>query len=79
MPRHNQGRKFYLTDKLHSFTLSKYNGKVWLCRLATIEVTKAFNVPLPQEDAPTYVKVQFEGEGTPSKFRKEFSTGTVTD
>lgn len=69
----------HLTDKLHSFTSSEYDGKNRLCGLATIIVTKAFNVPLPREDAATFIKVQYGGEGTPSKFRKEFFTGTVMD
>jgi hypothetical protein len=42
---------FHLTDKLRSFTLSKYDGKDWLCRLSRIVVTKAFNVPVSQADA----------------------------
>jgi hypothetical protein len=70
---------FHLTDELRSFASGGYDGKDRLCGLATIVVTKAFGVNVPRADAATYVKVQYGGEGTPSKFRREFSTGTVTD
>ncbi len=55
----------HLMDKLHSFVSSKYNGKNWLCGLATIMVTKAFDVPVPLTNAATYVKVQYGGGGHP--------------
>jgi hypothetical protein len=70
---------FHLTDELRSFASGGYDGKHRLCGLATIVVTKAFGVNVPRADAATFVKVQYGGEGTPSKFRREFSTGTVTD
>jgi len=65
---------FYLSDQLHSLSSLQYEGKNRLCGLATIIVTKAFDIPIPKEDAATYVKVAY-GEG--SEYEKVFYTGTV--
>lgn len=67
---------FHLSDSLVSVDSLKYEGKSQLCGLATIIVTKAFDIPLLKEDAATYVKVVY-GEG--SEHEKVFYTGTVVD
>jgi len=70
---------FHLSEQLHSFPdglgSEKYEGKNELCGLATVIVTKAFDIPIPKEDAATYIKVRY-GEG---EHKKTFYTGTVTD
>ncbi|KAL7543424.1 hypothetical protein ACHAXR_012705 [Thalassiosira sp. AJA248-18] len=67
---------FHLADQLQSLSSLKYEGKNQLCGLATIIVTKAFDIPIPKEDAATYVKVVY-GESTDHE--KTFYTGTVVD
>jgi hypothetical protein len=62
-------------DTLSSFTKSEYDGKNRLCGLATIIVSKATNLPMPKEDAATFVKVDVKSK-TGSK---TFNTGTVMD
>jgi len=62
-------------DTLDSFTKSEYDGKNRLCGLATIIVSKATNLPMPKEDAATFVKVDVKSK-TGSKI---FNTGTVMD
>lgn len=71
------GDLFHLSQEhLGSLSASQYEGKDKLCGLVTIIVTKAFDIPIPREDAATYVKVVY-GEGT--KHEKVFYTGTVCD
>ncbi|KAL7526718.1 hypothetical protein ACHAXR_001619, partial [Thalassiosira sp. AJA248-18] len=67
---------FHLSDQLHSLSSPVYHGKNNLSGLVTIIVTKAFDIPIPKEDAATHVKVVY-GEG--SDHEKTFSTGTVMD
>jgi len=67
---------FHLSKELQSLTSAKYMGKNELCGLATIIVTRAFDIPIPKEDAATHVKVVY-GEG--SEHEQTFYTGTVTD
>ena len=71
---------FHLSDQLHSFPdgmeSEKYEGKNELCGLATVIVTKAFDIPIPRRDAATYVKVTY-GKG--SDHKKTFYTGSVVD
>jgi len=67
---------FHLSKQLQSLTSAKYKGKNELCGLATIIVTRAFDIPIPKEDAATHVKVVY-GEGT--EHEQTFYTGTVTD
>jgi hypothetical protein len=67
---------FHLSEHLQSLTSGKYWGKDQLCGLVTIIVTKAMDVPIPREDAATYVKVVY---GDDSDHEKTFYTGTVTD
>ena len=62
-------------DTLASFTKSEYDGKNRLCGLATIIVSKAMNLPMPKEDAATFVKLDVKSK-TGSKI---FNTGTVMD
>eukprot|EP00584_Thalassiosira_punctigera_P003085 CAMPEP_0172538734 /NCGR_PEP_ID=MMETSP1067-20121228/10062_1 /TAXON_ID=265564 ORGANISM="Thalassiosira punctigera, Strain Tpunct2005C2" /NCGR_SAMPLE_ID=MMETSP1067 /ASSEMBLY_ACC=CAM_ASM_000444 /LENGTH=785 /DNA_ID=CAMNT_0013324287 /DNA_START=93 /DNA_END=2450 /DNA_ORIENTATION=+ len=66
----------YLSEYLQSLYSPKYEGKDQLCGLATIIVTRAFGIPIPKEDAATYVKVVY---GESSENEKPFCTGTVTD
>ena len=80
-----QGDLFHLTrDCLDSFTSENYHGKNHLCGLATIIVSKATSIPLPREDAATFVSVEVRSgaagnvPGKP-KFSKKFFTGTVSD
>lgn len=67
---------FYLSEQLQSFSSLMYEGKNQLCGLATIIITKAFDIPIPKVDAATFIKVVY-GEG--SKHKKTFYTGTVMD
>lgn len=68
---------FHLSNRLNSFSDTiMYGAKNQLCGLITIIVTKAFDIPIPREDAATFVTVTY-GEGT--KNEKVFYTGTVTD
>mmetsp|Transcript_14135 Transcript_14135/g.30160 ORF Transcript_14135/g.30160 Transcript_14135/m.30160 type:complete len:922 (-) Transcript_14135:239-3004(-) len=67
---------FYLSDRLQSLSSMQYEGRNQLCGLATIIVTKAFDIPLPKSDAATYVKVVY-GKG--SEHETTFYTGTVVD
>lgn len=67
---------FHLSNNLNSFSSSTFIGENKLCGLLTIIVTKGFGVPLPKEDAATYVKVVY-GEGTDHE--REFFTGAVED
>lgn len=67
---------FHLSQQLSSLTSPEYCGKNKLCGLVTIIVTKAFKIPIPREDAATYIKVVY-GEG--SKHEKTFYTGAVVD
>ncbi|KAL3815362.1 hypothetical protein ACHAXA_000749 [Cyclostephanos tholiformis] len=70
---------YRLTDRLSSFDMPEYDGKDRMCGLMTIIVTRAYDLPIPRCDAATYVRVQYGGDGTPCKNRREFVTGTVTD
>jgi len=67
---------FHLAEEVQSLKSMEYNEKNQLCGLATIIVTKAFQVPVPKVDAATHVKVVY-GEGCSHK--REFYTGTVAD
>jgi len=67
---------FHLSDQVYSFSSLMYEGKNQLCGLVTIIVTRAFDIPVPKEDAATHVKVVY-GEG--SEHEKIFYTGTVAD
>mmetsp|Transcript_17297 Transcript_17297/g.31329 ORF Transcript_17297/g.31329 Transcript_17297/m.31329 type:complete len:754 (-) Transcript_17297:132-2393(-) len=67
---------FHLSEQLQSLSSFTYEGKNQLCGLATIIVTKAFDIPVPKVDAATFVKVVY---GESSKHEKTFYTGTVMD
>lgn len=67
---------FYLSEQLQSFSSMKYEEKNQVCGLATIIVTKAYNIPIPREDAATYIKVVY---GEKNKHEKTFYTGTVME
>lgn len=71
------GELFHLSyNVLDSHASPQYGKKDQLCGLVTIIVAGAFDIPLPKEDAGTYVKVTY-GEG--SNHEKEFFTAPVVD
>ena len=59
-----------LSAGLRSLSSARYGGERHLCGLVTVIVTRAFGVPLPREDASTYVKVESRN--------RTFLTPTVT-
>mmetsp|Transcript_43914 Transcript_43914/g.92411 ORF Transcript_43914/g.92411 Transcript_43914/m.92411 type:complete len:737 (+) Transcript_43914:172-2382(+) len=64
------------SQKVGSFSSPSYAGKNQLCGLATILVTKAFDIPIPKEDAACNVKIIY-GKG--GDFEKTFYTPVVMD
>jgi hypothetical protein len=67
---------FELSEQLQSVSSPSYAGKGQLCGLATVMVSRAFDVPVPKVDAATYVKVVY---GEKTKHEKVFYTGAVLD
>mmetsp|Transcript_11466 Transcript_11466/g.21719 ORF Transcript_11466/g.21719 Transcript_11466/m.21719 type:complete len:710 (+) Transcript_11466:170-2299(+) len=65
-------KKFDLSNQLRSLSSPKYDGEHHICGLATIIVTRAFDIPLTEEEAASYVKVQYGNRSS-----NTFVTSTV--
>ncbi|KAL7544255.1 hypothetical protein ACHAWF_007635 [Thalassiosira exigua] len=70
------GELFQLSERLDSLSMPRFSKDGQVCGLMTILVTRAFDIPLPKEDAATLVKVIY-GDGADHK--KEFLTPAVMD
>mmetsp|Transcript_22252 Transcript_22252/g.46541 ORF Transcript_22252/g.46541 Transcript_22252/m.46541 type:complete len:715 (+) Transcript_22252:182-2326(+) len=59
--------KFKLSNQLRSLSSPKYEREHHICGLVTIIVTRAFDIPLAEEEAASYVTVQY-GNRSSNKF-----------